>query len=247
MKRTKLIALLLGAMVITWGVLSCKKSKIKQEEPYVCTTCTTTPEAIAANDNSGKGVYKGVFIGSSGTIKFDIENSSPNTITASIVIDGQKVELMSQVSFPSSGAYIAPFFGTLNGQSVSVTFSVEANGSAPTITASNIPGHPNASFVIAKETSSNLLRCFEGTYTKADGEKGTFNASVLTYNKTWSGKMKKDGTSEVQDIVGPFANEMLYIESSATNIDGPKVTGDILEGVFKDVTPNITVKAKRTL
>lgn len=247
MKKLQLVALLLGAMAITWVGLSCKKSKPKVDTTYTCTTCTTTPEAKAANDNSGKGIYKGVFIGSTGTIKFDIENSSSNTLTASLVIDGVKVNLMSQVSFPASGPYIAPFFGTLNGQSISVTFSVGANGSSPSITASSIPGHPNASFVIAKETSSNILKCYEGTYTKTNGEKGTFNATILTYNKTWSGNMRKDGETNAITVSGPYANSTLYFDSPSSGLKGAVVKGDVLEGTFEDRGDGLTVKAKRTL
>lgn len=64
------------------------------ETAYTCKSCTDTPEASAANDNSGQGIYKGLVVGSSGTIKFDIANSGSG-IVAVLTMDGEEYELVT--------------------------------------------------------------------------------------------------------------------------------------------------------
>ncbi|RKD20216.1 hypothetical protein BCY91_00905 [Pelobium manganitolerans] len=244
MKRKHLQwVLLLGIGIIT-VIGSCKKSE-KKEETYTCSTCSATPEATAANDNSSKGIYKGVILGSSGTIKFDISNSTSNTITAKMVIDGTTVNLTTTTAWVAGQLYVAPFKGTLNGQEVSITFSVDATGAGATIVSSNIPGHGNAVFVIAKETSSALVRCFEGIYQTSDKEKGTFNIIVSTVLKGWTGKARKDGSSTASSISGTYANDILIDEHGTTIAP---IKGDEFSGSFKNAdNVTVTVKGKRTM
>ncbi|MBS1639483.1 MAG: hypothetical protein JST94_06955 [Bacteroidetes bacterium] len=243
MKKT-LLSLAVISLVMVGIIVSCKKSD--DSTPYTCTTCSQTPDAVAANDASSKGIYKGTIIGSSGTIKFDIANNN-STITATLIIDGTTVTLTSTVVPTSSGVYIAPFTGILNGQPISITFSVNSNGSSPSITTSNIPGHPNSVFSIAKETSSALVRCFEGTYHNAgNNEDGTFNILVSTIVKGWVGKSRAKGGSSATDINGTYANNILYW-GQGTTTQIATVNGDTFEGTFNDGSGNITVKGKRTL
>jgi hypothetical protein len=240
-KYYSIIMLLLGA-----GFMSCKKTKEKEkEDPYVCTTCSQIPEGVAANDNNSKGIYKGVVIGSSGTIKFDIANTTSNSIKATMVIDGITVTLTTTTAWVAGQLYVAPFKGTLNGQEATVTFSVGASGSGATIVSSSIPGHPNAIFSIAKETSTALVRCFEGTYQTSDNEKGTFNIIVSTLLKGWTGKARENGSQSATDIYGTYVNNTLIDESGATIAP---INGDEFSGSFKNSRGvTITVKGKRTL
>ncbi|MCJ0742690.1 hypothetical protein [Pedobacter montanisoli] len=236
---------ILSCACVLLFTLSCKKKKDNVEEVYVCTSCSQTPEGVAANDNSSKGIYKGVIIGPSGTIKFDIANTSSNSITASMVIDGTKVTLTSTVAWVAGQLYVAPFKGTLNGQEVSVTFSVSASGTGATIVAASIPGHSNAIFSIAKETSTALVRCFEGTYQTSTNKKGTFNIIVSTLLKGWTGKAREDGAQSTEDISGTYVNNILIDASGATIAP---INGDEFSGSFKDRSnTTITVKGKRTL
>lgn len=236
---------LFGIIACTVVLASCKKSKNEKEESYICTTCSQTPEAKSANDNSSKGIYKGVIIGSSGTIKFDIANTSSNSITATMVIDGTTVTLTTTTAWNAGQLYVAPFKGTLNGQEVTITFSVGASGSGATITSATIPGHANAIFSIAKETSTALVRCFEGTYETSDNKKGTFNIIVSTLLKGWTGKAREDGSGVAKDISGTFVNNTLIDASGATIAP---LNGDEFSGTFKDESnTTITVKGKRTL
>src|SRR5882762_6264149 len=103
---------------------SCSKSKDSNKAPaYTCTTCKTTPDAVAANDASNKGIYKGIIIGSSGTIKFDLANSG-TTLTATLTIDGVAATLTAAVTTQNGDTYVSAFTGTLGGQTVNITFSV---------------------------------------------------------------------------------------------------------------------------
>lgn len=136
------------------------------------------------------GIYKGVIIGSTGTIMFDITNNG-SAITTAMVIDGVTVDLTSAVTWVSGQAYTAPFTGTLNGGTVTINFPVGLSGNTPMVTSSNIPGHPDASIDIIKETSSNLIECFQGNYSTTLPETGTFNLIILRSLNRWTGIARK--------------------------------------------------------
>ena len=76
---------------------ACKKSDDAAAPAYTCATCHTTPDALAANDANSKGIYKGVVIGSSGTLTINIANGG-TTITAIMVIDG--ITVISHLQLP---------------------------------------------------------------------------------------------------------------------------------------------------
>lgn len=234
------IVLLLTACFLT----SCKKDDSKTET-YQCTTCTTSPEAKAANDGSNKGIYKGIVIGSTGTIKFNLQNDN-STINADLTIDGVAVSLTSSVSLVNGQQYLAPFSGTLNGQPVSITFSVLGNGSSPMVITSSIPGHPNAQFIIAKETSTGLIECFEGTYHTTRPEDGTFNILLSRSLKMWGGIARENGQIGTDDVGGTIQNNTLIDADSGMGV--AVLSGDSLNGSFTDSDgKKVDVKGKRTL
>lgn len=224
--------------------LSCSKDDDTNVSSYVCSTCVDTPDALAIHDNSVKGVYKGIVVGSSGTISINIQNGS-STITATMVLDGETAVLTSEVEVIDGQSYIAPFTGTFNGGEVSITFSVELGGSTPTIVTSSIPGHPNAVFQIFKETSTALIEAFEGTYSKP-GETGVFNIVLSSALGGFTGIAKSDQTNEINDVEGDYnANGELINEDGEVVAN---VTGDVLYGTFIDGNNDqVTVNGNRTL
>jgi hypothetical protein len=242
MKRVIIYLMVLSA-AITIG--SCKKDKDdKNPSTYKCTTCVSTPDAVAANDGSSKGVYKGIVIGSTGTIEFSVLNGS-NDIAATMVIDGTTVTLTSSIQWVNGSAYVAPFTGQLNGQPVTITFSVQPDGSEPQILSSDIPGHPNASFTLVKETSNALIECFEGTYSTTRPESGTFNILLSRTLAKWGGEARENGQSGTDDISGIISNGTLLDDGG--NLIGT-LSGDNITGSFKDGDGNtVTVSGKRTL
>lgn len=227
---------------------ACKKNSSPVDPalpPYTCTTCKTTPDASAANNTSNKGVYKGVVIGSTGHIMFDLQNNG-TTITAVMVIDGTTVNLTSAVSIVAGQTYVGPFTGTLSGQAVSITFSVGSIGENPTVTSSSIPGHPGSSFSIIKETSASLIECFEGSYSTTKPETSTFNLILSRGLKVHKGASRKDGTTTSNSFDGTInANNELIDASSNKSL--AKLSGDNLAAAFVDGNGStVTVKGKRT-
>lgn len=245
MKRNQWLLLL--TLVITFS--ACKKDKDPGTPAYTCTTCTDTPDALAANDGSSKGIYKGVVLGSSGTIMFNIANNGTD-ITAVMVLDGQTVNLSSSVAWIAGQPYVADFTGTLNGAAVTITFSVGLSGGTPTVTSSNIPGHPSATLVVIKETSTNLVECFEGTYSTTLPETGSFNIIVLRTAGLWGGVARITGgtSADDDDIDGTISNNQLSSQMGAGTVVVGTLNGDQLNGSFVDSNNStVTVTGRRTL
>lgn len=88
-----------------------------------------------------------------------------------------------------------------------------------------------------------MLQCFEGTYSRTDGEKGTFNIVVSVGLKGWQGIARENGSSTATPISGTFANYIIYMG----NQEVAKVSGDTFEGSYVDNGVKVTVKANRTL
>ncbi len=239
MKKLVLLSLLAATTIV-----ACKK---KDDAPavYTCTACSTAPTALAANDASSKGIYKGVIIGSSGTISFDVMNSG-TTITAKMVIDGVTVNLTSDVTWTAGQPVVAPFTGTLNGSPVSITFRIGISGDSATVTAVNIPGHPNAELTVIKETSTSLVQCFEGTYHTTKPEDGTFNMIVSKTARIWGAQARENGSTESDGVGGTVTADNKLVENNGTTMG--TITGDVVEGSFSDSNgKTVTIKGKRTL
>ncbi len=235
---------LLFLSVILLSVLSCKKDKKEEVEIYTCATCKTTPDALAANNSLNKGIYKGVVIGSTGTIKFDIANGG-STITAVMVLDGVTVNLTSAVAVVAGEPYSAAFTGTMNGSAVSISFSVGATGETPTITSSTIPGHANASFLLTKEVSTALMEAYVGTFSSTKPETGIFNIVLSRNLNTWGVIARVDGANSNTFDNGTIVNNTL-VNSKGVTIG--TLSGDALNGKFNGRDGIvITVTGKRTL
>ncbi|HEY9362990.1 MAG TPA: hypothetical protein VIQ00_07005 [Chitinophagaceae bacterium] len=241
-KNVTVILFSLGLLMIA----GCKKDSTDDStDGYTCVSCKTQPDALAANDASSKGIYKGVVIGSSGTISFNVMNDGTG-ITSTLVIDGTTVNLTSSITWTAGQAYVAPFTGTLNGSPVSITFTVSANGGTPSITTSSIPGHPNASFTIVKETSSSLIECFEGTYHSSLPEDGTFNLLLSRAAKVWGADVRKNGETETDDAKGIITSDNKLVEENGTVMG--TLSNDEIKGSFNDSNGRkITITGKRTL
>lgn len=233
------------AVLAMFSFSACKKDTNPATPSYTCATCTTVPDAKAANDAGSKGIYKGVIIGSSGTIMFDIANNG-TAITALMVIDGVTVNLTSAVTWVAGQPYVADFTGTLNGSAVTIHFSVGLSGGTPTVTSSSIPDHPNATLTVLKETSNNLVECFEGTYSTTKPETGTFNIIILRNLGVWGGISRKTGSTTTGDIDGTISNNQLFATGQTSSVG--TLNADQLNGSFVDGnSKTVTITGKRTL
>ena len=242
--KKRIALLILPVFFIGILIASCSKDDETPVASYTCLTCKTTPDALVANDASVKGMYKGIIIGSTGTISINIQNGS-NTITATMVLDGVSVALTSNVSLVDGQSYVAPFTGTFNGSPITMTFSVGLGGSTPTMVSSSIPGHPDAVFELAKETSTSLIEAFEGTYSVTGGEKGVFNMVLSRSLAEFGYVVKEDGQTDTDYGSGTInASNQLILEGRVIGT----ITGDALNGSFKDdENRTITITGKRTL
>ena len=242
--KKRIVLLIFPAFLIGILMISCSKDDDKQVASYTCTTCKTTPDALAANDASVKGIYKGIIIGSTGTISINIQNGS-STITATMVLDGVSVALTSNVNFVDGQPYVAPFTGTFNGSPISMTFSVGLSGASPTMVSSSIPGHPNAVFILSKETSTSLIEGFEGSYAVTGGEKGVFNIVLSRSIAKFGYIVREEGQTDTDSGSGTInTSNQLILEGRVIGT----ITGDALNGSFKDDdNRTVTITGKRTL
>lgn len=173
-------------MLLAITVFSCSKKTDKQPTKG---DLSDTPIAKLQFDNSNYGIYKGVFVGSSGVILININND--NTISVMLKIDNTPYNFTTTQTIQQNQATTLNF---VNGSN-SFTFTVDANGANPTITNLVMNGHPNAAILVLKETSKAIVKCYEGTYT--GGDMGTFN--TVTYNTVIKGLVKSN--SDQTDVV----------------------------------------------
>lgn len=242
--KKRITLLIFPALFIGILMTSCSKDDETPVASYTCLTCKTSPDALATNDVSVKGIYKGIIIGSTGTISINIQNGS-STITATMVLDGVTVALTSNVILIDGQPCVAPFTGTFNGSPITMTFSVGLGGTLPTMISSSIPGHPNAVFVLSKETSTSLIEGFEGEISVTGGEKGVFNIVLSRSLAKFGYIVREDGQVDTESGSGTInSSSQLILEGKVIGT----ITGDELNGSFKDDNNRtITITGKRTL
>jgi hypothetical protein len=129
----------------------------------------TSSSARAEDDSKSSGVYKGTFVGSSGSFKLIIEAGQ---IIGYLAVDGTEYLLTTEDISPEDlgNAITNALFTNVN-QTVKLLFSVEVDGENPTATVV-IDGHDDIQIVVYKETSDVLLKIFEGFQYKTYPELG---------------------------------------------------------------------------
>ncbi len=221
------------AALLLISPLSCKK-----DDPAPSSSLVTTPDAKAANDDKSGGIYKGALIGSSGIIKIILQDG---VTQIEVTLDGVKKTLTTTAlaSWTSGQAIVDALFSSGDWQ---ITLSVDADGQNLSLTM-NIAGHPNITGVIVKETSTVLVKAFEGTY--AGSESGTWNFVI-------------QGQYVVGISSGTASNNTLYgsIDGNVITFSSVTATGtvtpgnpDTVAGTWSGSTPdfNGTWTGKRTL
>lgn len=115
----------------------------------------------AAYDNTSFGIYKGVVIGSTGTIILRVHNGD-SLVKGYLNIDNQK-DTLSVSEAVLAGQPISNILFT--GSFSSMRLSANADGSEARITDLNISGHPKARVTMMHENSNNPVTCYEGVFT----------------------------------------------------------------------------------
>lgn len=170
--KNNILSLLLLSFVMLAGCKNNNDPISPNAPPSETVQLDVEPFASAKpeDDNKSSGVYKGTFIGSSGTYKLTIQADG---IKGVIVVDGKGYNLTtndistSNLEDSISNAVFSDPTGT-----VSLTFSVDADGENPTVTLV-ILGHSNIMTVVMKETSTSQVKIFEGYSYAAYPEHGT--------------------------------------------------------------------------
>lgn len=234
----KLLSYLL-AMVFLVAFTHCNDDDDDEKPAYTCTSCVTAPEALAVHDNSAKGVYKGIVVGSSGTINISVENGNSFS-TATLTIDGKTATLSASTTVVADQDFETVFSGMLEGQETTIGFYVDADGSFPYITFADIPGHENAEIGIVKELSTALIESFEGSYKGSSS--GTFNMVISRSQNLWGAVSEDDyidGTISGKSMTGTNYDE----DSDVTGT----LAGHTASGSWQaDNGDNGTWEAKRT-
>ncbi len=166
-------------------------------------------EAIAEYDNTNFGLYKGIFVGSSGVVEINIANDGE--VNAMMVIDGRKYNFSTDQSVPL-GQPIENL--TFTSGDNSFDFSVTETGQNPQISNIDIQGHPNPATEILKEYSTLHVKCFQGTFSGDDA--GVFN--MVQIGEEFYGIARPTGTTE-----------SLWINAQ---ISGTALTGAFEGGTF---------------
>ncbi|WP_346320325.1 hypothetical protein [Chitinophaga sp. YIM B06452] len=221
-------------------LISCSKDKDKDEAG---SNLSNTPTAKSTYDNKNYGIYKGVFVGSTGNILINFKNDG-TTLSASLVIDGKSYTYTSNNS-TTEGANSTITFRNNNDY---FDFTVNADGSTPTITNIHVNGHSNAVVQILKEESYAQAYCFEGTFTEQGGN-GTVNLVIK--------KNKVEGLFIPADfqVIPPLKGSITNNNITATIGENPNpvatitgiISGNDIKGSWSSDTGSGSWKAHRTL
>lgn len=178
-----------------------------------------TPQAKVEFDNSNFGIYKGVFLGSSGTVLININNEG--FLEANLTIGGSTSTYTSTETATLNSAIAGLTF--TNGSN-SFDFSVTANGGNPTVSNINISGHPNATIKVLKEFHNVLAKAYLGSFGGDDS--GLFH--IVIVDAVVDGVAKSndgdafnvDGTVTGNTITGSFEGGTFTGTSSGNSISG---------------------------
>lgn len=203
---------LVALVFIVIAAVSCSKDS---DNPQV--QLAAKPEAEAAYNTQSGGVYKGVIIGSTGSIKIVLQGGK---LVAEVTIDGVTKTLTANnlQSWTSGQAIDSAAF--VNGD-WSIVFSVNADGTEAEVTAT-IPGHDDITVIVAKETSEHQILAYEGTYTVdtllTSNTEDSVAINSIGYEGTWNfisqdskvAGIYRSVEGEIYPFVGTIENGTIY-------------------------------------
>jgi hypothetical protein len=169
----------LSVIILLTAATSCQKSSsVNQSNNGNNTNNGTSATEITKPqyNNTSFGVYKGVVIGSSGTIFFRINNGD-NTAKGYLNIDNKWDTLSTTNTIVTGQPLINVVF---TGRFSSMTLNANADGSQANLTAINITGHINPTIFIMHENSTKQIYCYEGTFNGSNS--GTLNCARVGQN-----------------------------------------------------------------
>ncbi len=222
-KVMKKIILLFFLSIFTLG---CNSS----DDPASATDdgLATAPEAKAEYDDSNFGIYKGIFVGSSGTVYVNLNNSG--NISAKLVIDGMTYNFTTSENV-MEGVAISNLTFT-SGES-SFEFNVSATGEEPLIENIVIDGHPDSYVQIFKEYSFAQIKCYLGSFSGDDS--GVFNLAT-TADGYALGLVVPNGETSAIYLDGTITGTSLSGTFEGGNFSGT-LNGNTISGIWQNSVP----------
>lgn len=203
-------SLLLFLLLLSSCSSSDNEEPIISEEPF-------KEELKEEYNDSNYGSYKGVIVGSSGTIRLFI---AKNYVKAYLDFGDLKDTLTTANTFPDKQQILN---ATFSGKYSSMKFNVAADGSNPQLVDITIDGHESVQGIIAKETTSQEVRCFEGTFSGDDS--GTFNCII--FGSSIIGIFKSNQTDTSGQVNGTVNGNDLSADSEGSTSSGASFEGTI--------------------
>lgn len=215
---------LYAGMICLCLFISVYCSKVNDVAPNVVLT------AKAEHNTSNYGLYKGVFVGSTGIVLVSLRNEN-DLIIATLRIDGTLHQFTTTGTLEANKPTVLVF---RSGNS-SFTFSVDADGSNPSIYGLNIEGHPDAGVILLKEKSDTLVKCYEGSF---DGsQQGTWN--LIVKGSQLLGLVKSGNSTTLATGVVDANMNTEGVVSSGASFEG-RFVKDSVSGTWENETGNIT-------
>lgn len=222
--------------------------RVVSTSEYKCATCKTSPEALAINDNSSKGIYIGFT--ESGILSIDIDNKNMGETKASLLKNNIERELVFLESHSDSERYYALFADNV-GTPISLMFSVMLNGDDPQITLKDevVFKTNNSLNALYKERSYEMIEVFEGDLIKETviGHE----LIVVSRSRAYWSEMRSYynvGFQESQDI--SFKNNgviigknLIYNESN----ENGSLNSDLISGMVYSESGDLWIELKRVL
>jgi hypothetical protein len=176
----------------------------------------TQPSAQAAYDSQSGGIYKGELTGSSGYFEINLQASTPFLAYQWTTPAGNPDTLYTtSLSSWASGQAIVKAVFTASDGSV-FWFSVNADGSSPSIDSVNIPSHNGPVHAsLSKELSTSLIRVYAGSATPENSDGGQCKDATLnmwTAGSAANGNFITSGTTNnVGGGIGTISGGQLTI------------------------------------
>lgn len=157
-------------------LISCKKSGNDSTSNGFPQSAETKPQY----DNTSLGVYKGVVVGSTGTIIIKINNGD-NIVKAYLSITNSKDTLSTSQQVVLGQAITNLKF---TGRISSFNLIAKSNGDSAEIANLTISGHPGATAIVIHENSNQQVFCYEGTFTGGRSGNICFMQTGKPYDNT---------------------------------------------------------------
>ena len=186
---------------------------------------TMTPTANIQFNGSNFGIYKGVFVGSSGTIVIDVNNSA--FINATLTVEGVQYLFTTDEQVTLDQPIVGlTFTDGIN----SFDFNVDANGMNAQLSLIYVEAHQFGNIEVVKEYSDALVRCYTGTF--SGDQSGIFN--LIRIENSLYGLQKYPADANSYYIQGTINPANLNIAGSTENITfSGTASGGTLQGTWQ--------------